>query len=353
MTSQARLTMSPAHLPHAEIVHFLDAGTGDFIESRGPLFQIGTQGKRYQVLLPLAAGKRLLSGSRLARRALRLDKSNAVFVEHGTAVVAAYQGGLYRWSADSQAVVRTGSLRQCRNVLHQGIAVLDEKRLLLGEYGQNANREAVAIWGSADAGRSWSVVHEFPAGSVKHVHGVYRDPFSDSLWIPTGDFEGECFLYRTDADFACMTRYGDGTQVWRTVALLFAPDRISWIMDSQLQTSHLMHLDRQSGTLTRGRSFPGPVWYVKQLQDDVTLAQSTCEIGPGVHTDSAHLFLSRDHDTWVEVAKFKKDSWPMRYFKFGVLGFADGPQTSSRFALFGEGLRGFDGKARICSLQWA
>ena len=352
MTARPLLSMRPSRLEGAEIVHFFDSETGDFIESRGRSFRIGTRGKTCDISLPLAPDKRLLACSRLARRALRLDKANAVFVENRTAVVFAYQGGLYRWSIDSQAVVRTGSLKQCRNVLHQGIAVLDENRLLLGEYGHNAARDAVPIWSSADAGRSWSVAHVFPAGSIKHVHGVYRDPFSDDVWIPTGDFEGECFLYRTDVNFTQVEKYGDGTQTWRTVALLFAPDRISWIMDSQLQTSHLLHLDRQSGKLTKGRSFPGPIWYVKQLQDRVALAQSTCELGPGVHSDSAHLFASRDHETWVEVARFKKDRWPMRYFKFGVLGFADGPQTSQNFAMFGEALRGFDGEARLCALQW-
>jgi hypothetical protein len=346
------LVMRPSRLANAEILHFLDSENGDFIASRGRIFHVGTGNKIYRIALPLSAKGRLLSSSRIARRALRLDKSNAVFVENRTAVVFAYQGGLYRWSVDAPEIEQTGALKQCRNVLHQGIAVIREHRVLFGEYGNNAGREPVPIWSSSDAGRSWSVAYEFPARSIKHVHGVYQDPFTEYVWIPTGDFEGECFIYRADPDFRQVDRYGDGTQAWRTVGLMFAPDRISWIMDSQLQTSHLYHFDRRSGSLQRGQSFPGPVWYVKQLQDNVALAQSTCEIGPGVQSDSAHLFASRDYETWIEVVKFRKDSWPMRYFKFGVLAFADGPQTSQNFALFGEALHGFDGQARICCIQW-
>jgi hypothetical protein len=352
MPPNPSLVMRPARMPNSEIVHFIDSATGDFIESRGHVFHVGMAGKIHRITLPLSVDRRILAINRLGRRALRLDKANAVFVENRSAVVFAYQGVFYRWTSDSNELVRTGTLKQCRNVLHQGVAVVDENRIFIGEYGHNAAREAVPIWCSPDAGRSWSIVHEFPARTIKHVHGVYPDPFSSDLWIPTGDFEGECFLYRTDPNFSRMEKFGDGSQTWRTVSLLFEPDRICWIMDSQLETSHLFELDRRTGVLRRGRSFPGPVWYVKQLQDNFSVAQTTVEIGPGVRSDSAHLFVSRDNETWIEVAKFKKDLWPMRYFKFGVLAFADGPQTSQNFALFGEALQGFDGQARICSLQW-
>jgi len=41
----------------------------------------------------------------------------------------------------------------------------------------------------------------------------------------------------------------------------------------------------------------------------------------------------------------------MRFFKFGVVSFADGTQTSDDFVLFGEGLVGMDGKAVIASID--
>jgi hypothetical protein len=41
----------------------------------------------------------------------------------------------------------------------------------------------------------------------------------------------------------------------------------------------------------------------------------------------------------------------MRYFKFGVLAFADGPQSSKEFVLFGEALKGLDGRSLIVGLE--
>ncbi|MBI3675780.1 MAG: hypothetical protein HY243_04105 [Proteobacteria bacterium] len=348
----AALRMSPANDPRSEIIHVLNNKTGDFIESRAPDFLVGMQGRKFRIALPLDPLRRSVSAFRAPRRLLRTDKANALFVEDAKAVVILYLGNMYRWSPEMASPVRTGTLRQSRNALHQGVAILNETDIFFGEYCANPGRTSVPVWGSRDAGRSWNVVHEFPAGSIMHIHGVYADPFSDALWIPTGDFKNECYLYRADRDFKNVERFGDGTQVWRTVALLFERERISWVMDTQLERSRLVHMDRATGALEQGREFPGPGWYVKTLEDGVSLLQTTCEPGAGVATTYAHLYASRDNDTWSEIARFEKDGLPMPYFKFGALGFADGPQSSQRFALFGEALRGFDGRASICSLEW-
>ena len=348
----AALVMEAANRPGSEIIHVLDNDSGNYIESRAPDFYIRMDGKDYHLRLPLDVPRRLTAHWRMARRLLRTDKANAVFVDHGRAVVLLYMGAIYRWAPGQHEAVQVGTLRQCRNVLHQAVAVVDGADIYFGEYGSNGGRAAVPVWASRDGGRSWNVVYEFPAGTIKHIHGVYADPFTDDLWVATGDFENECFLLRADRGFERVERFGDGTQAWRTVALLFERERISWVMDSQLERSYLHHMDRATGALTRGQGFPGPVWYAKTLDDGVSLVQTTCEEGPGVQTNAAHLFASRDNDTWIEVARFEKDALPMHYFKSGIIGFADGRQTSRRFAMFGEALRGLEGRAAICSLQW-
>jgi hypothetical protein len=280
---------------------------------------------------------------------LRLDKMNAVFTADRHAVIVLYQGGIYRCDLAREDVRQTGRLQQCRNVLHRGVCVTSEGYICFGEYGANPGREPVPIWMSIDDGNSWNIVFEFPAGTIKHVHGVYLDPYSGRLWIPTGDFEGECFLYDADPRFSDVRRYGDGTQAWRPVSLFIEREHLVWGMDSQLETSSLQIFDRRTGTLTRGRDFPGPIWYSKALEGG-SVMQTTCEIGAGVRSDHAHLFASKDNRSWVEVAKYRKDRWPMRYFKFGVIAFADGTQTTDRFALFGEGLSSFDGVSFIGAL---
>jgi len=334
----------------AEVVHFYEPSTDTIIYSRGNVLWVRRGSVEASFIFPLPLSRKPFIYSRMARRALRLDKMNAVFTADRDAVVAFYGGAIYRCDLRTGAYLQTGKLLQCRNVLHCGVCVAPWGAIYFGEYGHNAERAAVPIWMSIDDGRSWRKIYEFPSGSIKHVHGVYFDPFTDKLWIPTGDFANECFLVEANRDFSDVKYHGDGTQEWRPVSLFFERDHIVWGMDSQLQTSMLQIFDRKTQTITAGQAFPGPVWYSKRL-NGLSILQTTCEIGAGVQSDSGHLFVSRDNRTWIEVAKFRKDVMPMRYFKFGVIAFADGDQSFDRFAMFGEALRGFDGVSFIAAIE--
>lgn len=327
-----------------EVVHLYDTASGNTIVSTGRRFEAVIDGAAHRFAAPLSPV--LVPGlwSRPSRRLLRLDKSNAVLNAAGDGIVVLYRGGIYHYDLTTRRLRRTGALRQCRNVLHRGVAVTG-RGIYLAEYGRNDGRRPVPVYRSRDDGRSWEVAYEFAAGTIRHVHGVYRDPYSDRLWLPTGDADGECYLVSADADFTDVVRYGDGSQAWRAVTLFFEPHRIVWAMDSESETSYLQVLDRRTAALTRGRSFPGPVWYGKRLDGGRALLQTTVEIGAGVRRRQACLFASSDLDEWREIGCFDKDRWPLRYCKFGVVAFADGHQTPDDFALFGEALKQLDGRA--------
>ena len=333
----------------AESVYYYNSKTSDIITSIGNRFFARLDGREYRFSVPTPKTLLPVLRFRLSRRALRLDMANVVVNHDHSGLVILYQAVLYFFDLAEYSIRPVGRMRHCRNTLYNSIAVT-AKGIYLGEYGANPDRSAVPIWCSRDGGRSWQVVHEFPKGSIKHVHGIYVDPYSDLLWISTGDFEKECFLHCVDEEFNDLQTFGDGTQQWRPVSLLFEQNKILWGMDSQVETSYLQEFDRKTGTLTRHMQFPGPVWYSKQFIDGSAILQTTVEIGPGVKSNHAYLFGSRNNREWNELIRFKKDSWPMRFFKFGVLSFADGPQTRDDFVFFGEGLTGMDGKAVIASL---
>jgi hypothetical protein len=122
-------------------------------------------------------------------------------------------------------------------------------------------------------------------------------------------------------------------------------------MDSERENSHLVRLDRKTRRIEVGRLFPGPVWYTKRMTDGVYLAATTCEKGAGVHDEFAHLFASRDLQDWQEVGRFAWDGLPKGYFKFGIIGMAEGEQSTQRFYLFGEALKGLDGRSFECRIE--
>ena len=122
-------------------------------------------------------------------------------------------------------------------------------------------------------------------------------------------------------------------------------------MDSQLQNSYHILLDRKTRKISQGQLFPGPVWYIKRLEDGYYLAATAQEIGQGVKDQYAHLMASKDLIEWEDIYQFHHDGFPKRYFKFGVIGFPDGRQSSQSFYIFAEAIKGLDSKTALCSIE--
>jgi len=333
-------------LPDREIVHFADAQ--QTITSRFNVVFVEKNGITRTIRLPRRWWEAGMGVLRLARRALRLDKCNVFPMGDNLIIIRAGQAYLY--DAASGQIQSTLKLRNCRNVLHQSLGATPDGHVYFGEYGANPERTVVPVYRSTDGGKSWKTIYEFPASSIKHVHGCYYDPYEDAIWVCTGDFAGENRILVANRDFSRLETIGDGSQKFRTCNFFFTPENVHWLMDSPLEASRHLKLSRQSRQTTELQILPGPVWYSKSLTDGYFLAGTAQEVGPGVQDGFAHLLVSKDLVTWEDLQLFAHDGWPKRYFKFGVIGFADGEQTSKRFYLFCEALSGYDGRVCQCEI---
>jgi len=333
----------------SEIVHYYESETKNIITSTGNNFSVFLDGQKTQFSIP---GKsKFLMRFRLLRRFLRYDKSNVIFNWKRDGVIILYQWKIYFFDLKLNELHFLDNLKQCRNVLHGGIAV-NASGIFFGEYGHNTSRDPVPIWKSEDDGRSFSIVRELHEKKIKHIHGVYVDKFSDSLWVVTGDFDGECFLIESkDDSFLNLVWHGDGTQQWRPVSLFFTPEKIIWAMDSPIQRAYLQSFDRTTQSIAQGQYFPGPVWYSKQFDSGAAVLQTSVEIGDEVKSKDARIFYSHNLTDWTEIISFKKDVLPMSLFKFGVISFAEGKQSNKDFVLFGEALVGLEGMAIRASID--
>jgi hypothetical protein len=238
--------------------------------------------------------------------------------------------------------------------LHGGICEDLEGWTYLGEYFMNPTRESVRIWRLAPDLASWEIAHEFPAGSIRHVHGLYRDPFEPAaLWITTGDAQGECHLYHTVDRFRTLERIGDGGQTWRAVRLFFTPDHIAWLMDSEDEQNFACRVSRRDGDLEIGQPIGATAWYGAQTTDGLYVAFTTVEAGAGIQRRESAVLASVDALHWQEVHTFRKDAWrPLRIFKNGIVICPSGPMTSRALYLSGEGLRGLDGQSIRARIHW-
>lgn len=165
--------------------------------------------------------------------------------------------------------------------------------------------------------------------------------------MSVGDNDGECHLYWTDDEFASLSRIGDGSQLWRAVGLVFTPTKVIWGTDSPHRPNHFVSMDRLTGRLDLGQPVDGTVWYAGTTSDGVFFAGTSVEKGPGVTTNQARVYLSRDGLEWRPCASFTKDALPMPLFKWGTLSFPSGSFPVSRIWISGEALRGLDGVSQL------
>ena len=295
-----------------------------------------------KIRLPFKFPRDLSLGIRYLERFLRADKCLAV--PHGDAIIIIRGGTVYLLKDKLETL---GEIKgDCP--LHASSSIGQSGSLYFGEYFMNPQREPVKIFKINHQTNKLSVAHSFAAGEIRHVHGIYRDPYlPNHLWITVGDNDGECYLYWTDDEFVHLSRIGDGTQIWRAVGLLFTADKIIWGTDSPHQPNHFVALDRKTQKLEIRQPVDGTIWYAGKTNDGTFFASSSVEKGPGVTTNQARVYTSRDGIHWENKISFTKDCLPMPLFKWGTISFPSGSFPSNRIWISGEALQGLDGTSQL------
>ena len=332
-----------------EVIHFYEQN--NIVSSKGSVLTISINNKVKSYQMPRSIMDYVFP-FRLFRRLLRLDKCNVLKIgKNFDRFLVIRLGKSYIFDRNTETFDYKFSLRQCRNVLHNSICETPEGKIIFGEYGANLNFAAVPIHLSNDSGQSWEEVDLFENGEIKHIHCISYDPYTGDIWILTGDYEGQCMILVCDQSLKVKERLGDGGQDWRTCGVAFEKEFVYWGMDSPLKPSFIIKFSRSAKTIEKVHPVEGPVWYIKSLSDGITLAGVTVEPGASVVTKSAQIVATRDYENWRIIAEFEKDKWSMKWFKYGVLCFADGNQSSESFAVFGEALKNFDGVSRFYAID--
>lgn len=300
---------------------------------------------------PFAAPRDYFSFTRPTTRAMRADKCN-LYRNRAGYLLGIRAGQVYRLNAQEQLEQLFGI--QGDSVLHGSISEDQEGWLYFGEYFMNPGRGPVAIWRLTPDLMSWEEAYRFESGTIRHVHGVYRDPYdAEALWVPVGDDDGECFFYLTTDRFRSVERLGAGSQRWRAVRLFFTPEHVCWLTDSQLEQNVACRMDRHTGEVEVGQNLEAPAWYGRRTQEGLYIAFTTVEPGPAVKRDTAAVLVSSDAFHWQEIYSFTKDFWrPMKLFKYGVISCPSGPVEAACLPVSGEGLVGLDGVSALMRLAW-
>ncbi|HVN37870.1 MAG TPA: hypothetical protein VMW19_06805 [Myxococcota bacterium] len=275
---------------------------------------------------------------RPAQRMLRFLFYNVVKLADGS-VFATFDDDIGVLSGEGFEPIR-GLLRPCR-VLRGACASGPDGNLYFGEYLSNAERGPVHLYRHRPGSRELEVAHRFDAGAIRHVHGIYHDPFGQSLWCLTGDRGKECRVAVSRDGFRTLDVVGEGDETWRCVSALFTESAIYYGSDAEFQPNHLYRIDRATGRRDVLGVIDGPVYYSYACGSDLFFAV-TAELCPSQVGRSATLWHVSSSGRMTRVASFEKDTLSVRFFLPGTLHFPRGPGCSRGFWIHGVALEAAD-----------
>jgi hypothetical protein len=304
--------------------------------------------KNINIKITINCIESIFSRFRVTRRLFRLDKMNVFPTKSGLIIL--YRGYCYFYSFLDSYLFRKFKLRNCRNILHNAILKCNNGNIYFGEYGSNYNYNKVPIYVSKDDGFSWEVIFEFNNKDIRHIHGIFEDIYTNSIWICTGDTDSESRIIQTDYNFTTLNTIGSNTQDFRTCTLFFTEKYVYWNMDSHIADSYSVIYDRLTKNISKYFIFPGPVIYTKKFSNNNYMATTSQEIGPAVKDNKVYLYYSSDFINWQYIYSFEHDGFNKKYFKFGLITFSEGKQNLDDFILFGEAIKVYDGKLIHCSI---
>jgi hypothetical protein len=309
---------------------------------RNELYEAAAPDARPRPLGRLDAGpwRPLLARIRPAQRALRFGFYNLLRLPDGTFFYT-FDKGVGTWDGRSFAPL-PGLVRPTRVL--RGAAALDrEGEVWFGEYVGNADRHEIHVYRYRPGTSRVEIAYTFPRGAVRHVHGIYADPFGPELWCVTGDGPPECRMLRTRDGFRSLETVSAGDESWRCVSLLFTPRGAYYGSDAEFVQNHLYFVDRTSLARTRLGPIDGPVYYTRALGDDLFFGV-TAELCPSQTGKHASLWHLRDGERPHRMLTIPKDALPVRWFQPGTWQFARGPGLPDRLLVHLLGLAGHDNR---------
>ncbi|MBU1148024.1 MAG: hypothetical protein KKD11_06685, partial [Candidatus Omnitrophica bacterium] len=129
-----------------------------------------------------------VSSPGLYTRITRKGIHSALFSKDGNLVFIA-KNKIYKFDPDKGKIINSFDVPRGSRPLSMCRA--QDGTLLWGEYFRNSDRNEVNIYESKDNADTWQVNHTFERGSIRHIHGVFCDPYDDRVWVTTGDKDAE------------------------------------------------------------------------------------------------------------------------------------------------------------------
>lgn len=330
---------------------------------RGAIFR-SEDGKAPELLcrLPGPAVLRLAAKWRPIERLLRKEPRFAVRAGDHIYLIS-WSGGLYLLDTRTKAFRLVQTYRDGMNN-PLSIAKISSVKgfqdgFLYGDYWGNLEMEEVGVY-YCD-GTKAQKVFAFPAGKIRHIHGLCPDAENGRILICTGDSDAESGIWEAKAGFRDVQPLLVGEQRFRTCAAYPVKNGILYATDTPLGDNYIYHYNETTKELTELYALNGPCIYSRKVTGadgrvQYLFATSvepdssrsgwryvlSSKLGKGVHSRYATVVCGSPEDGFREIIRLKKDIWPMVPFQFGNFRLPE-TEDGTVFAV-GQSVSKLDGK---------
>lgn len=275
---------------------------------------------------------------KLTRRFMRAEVNGLYYLPDGSRLTIARKG-IFRCAAGEKKFYKCFDVK--RGSRPMNLCITPTGEIYFGEYFANMGKSSVHIYTSKDGGKSWTVAYTFAEGNINHIHGLYWDKYTESIWVVTGDRENECVIGYTKDGFKTLDVVFRGGQEYRSCVLFFYPECVVYATDSQYIKNEIKCFNRTSREISVVQSVQGSV--IKGAQcGDVALVSTAVEPSEVNLDKNAYVWLSTDGTNWEQIYQGTKDCLPS-IFQFAMFEF---PQyytkEMGRMLFCGKAMRGVD-----------
>lgn len=288
--------------------------------------------------------------SRMLNRLLRIEPSTMLLLKNGSRLVSAKKA-LFVAEKNSQKYLKTFEIPRGNKPL---TLALNPKsgHLYFGEYILNGRfpdteRSEVHIYTSEDHGLNWKICYTFPQNTIRHVHGIFYDKFTNKMWVTTGDQDHESMIAHSDDGFKTLNVFKQGKQRYRAVTLLFYQDYIVYGTDTEHEKNYIYAIHRETGEETCLESLQGSALMATQNALGNAALSTAVEPSEVNQEPYAHVWFSHDGLTWKNVYTVKKDVWSARYFQYGRITFPQNALDNNQMVFSGHALKNIDNKVVV------
>lgn len=300
----------------------------------------------YQI--PKTIGEKLFGWHALFRRVLRME-INALSILRNN-LIAVKKGAILFKRPDQQKFQIAHKITRGSRPLN---ICLWEDAAYWGEYFSNPERSEVFIYGSKD-GENWKKVYVFPKGTIRHVHGIYKDTYRKGMWVLTGDTNSESGLWFTGDHFKTLECVFSGSQKARAVCVIPKKDGLIVPMDSPNEINYIHDFLLDKKEFKPLVQLLGSAFY-RYTSPTVSLISTVVEPSRVNTTKYIELFASLDLKNWVKIAELRMDFWSslsMKLFRYPEIRFPEVNNVDpDQIYLYCSGVRRYSRKMIIIDRQ--